>query len=100
VVLVAHVVRPRRRDARRRLATALGRALADAGEASARLTEHADELAAAARARHPVPPVALVRDPVELRAELTAVRGQRDARLDARRDRHREAWQRWVEHWR
>lgn len=83
-----------------RRAVALGRELARAGEAAERLTAHADELAEAARARHPVPPPALVRDRAEIRAELAAVRVARDARADARRARQRQTWERWSQHWR
>lgn len=83
-----------------RRAVALGRELARAGEVTGRLVDRADELAEAARARRPVPPVALGRDPAGPRAQLAAVRAERDARADARALRHRETWRRWVEHWR
>ncbi len=83
-----------------RKAIVLGRELARAGEVAERLTAHADELAAAARERHPVPPPALLREPGEIRAELAAVRAARDARADRRRARHRATWEAWSEHWR
>jgi membrane-bound ClpP family serine protease len=80
----------------KRLAAAAGRA----SEAAARFSEHADELADEAAARHPVPPVALLRDREELRADLEAARAARDRRLDERHARLRRVMDRWPQHWR
>lgn len=79
---------------------ALARAAARAAEASARITQDADALADEAAARHPVPPVALLRDRTELRADLEAARDARDRRLDERHARLRRVMARWPEHWR
>ena len=75
----------------KRLAAAAGRAV----EASTRITQDADRLADEAAARHPVPPVALLREPGELRADLEAARAARDRRVDERHARHQLAWARW-----
>ena len=78
----------------------LARAAARAAEASARFTQDADALADEAAGRHPVPPVALLRDRTELRADLEAARQARDRRLDERHARLRRVMARWPEHWR
>lgn len=83
-----------------RRAVALGREVARASEQTARLGELADEYAAAARERNPVPPVALGREPAELRVRLAGVRAGRDRRRQERAARHREAWAGWSAHWR
>lgn len=82
-----------------RKAVELGREAARASEALARLSERADELAEESRARHPVPPPALARDPAELRADLTAAQERRDQRKDQRTQRHRLTWDEWAQHW-
>ncbi len=78
---------------------AVVRAAAAASDAAARLTEHADERAAAARRAHPVPPVALLRDRDELAAEFRDAQDARDRRADARRARNQETMQRWRRVW-
>ncbi len=79
---------------------ALARAAGRAAEAAERFTRDADTLATEAAARHPVPPVALLRDPAELRADLEAARDARDRRIDERHARLRRVMARWPEHWR
>jgi hypothetical protein len=83
-----------------RRAKAFGRAAATVSRAAGRLSDGREELAAAARARHPVPPVALSRDRSELRADLAAARDARDRRLDARHARYRLVMRRWLDVWR
>lgn len=78
----------------------LGRAASRASQVVERLSARSDELAEEAAARNPVPPVALVRDRVEIRAELAAARAARDRRLDERHARYREVMARWREIWR
>lgn len=79
---------------------ALAHAASAASDAVARLSDDQDGLAAAAREAHPVPPVALVRDRVELRADLEAAREVRDRRADARHARYRQVMRRWQDVWR
>ena len=74
----------------------LGHAVSGASDAVTRLSAHADELADAA----PVPPVALVRNKEELRADLAAARAARDRRLDERHARYRQVMARWRDIWR
>jgi hypothetical protein len=78
----------------------LARAAGRATDAASRFTEHADELAADAAARHPVPPVALLRDRAELRADLQAARAARARRLDERHARLRGVMAHWADYWR
>jgi len=83
-----------------RRAKAVGRATSRASRAFEHLSAHADELAQEAARRHPVPPVALLRERDELRADLAAARAARDRRLDARRARYRVVMARWLDVWR
>lgn len=78
---------------------AFRRAAAAASGAVARLSDHRDELTAVARRRHPVPLVALSRDPADLRADLAAARAVRDRRIDARQARYRLVMDRWRDLW-
>ena len=78
----------------------LARAAARASRAAGRLSERSDELTAAAEAAHPVPPVALLRDRAELRADLEAAHAARDRRIDARRAGYRQVMRRWRDVWR
>jgi hypothetical protein len=77
-----------------------GHAAAAASAAGARSSARADELAAEVSARHPVPAVALLRDPGEIRTDVAAARAVHDRRVEARRARHRIVWTRWREVWR
>lgn len=78
----------------------MARAAGRAAGTAARFTQDAERLDAEAAARHPLPPVALLRDPVELRADLEAARDARDRRIDERHARLRRVMARWPEHWR
>ena len=79
---------------------ALAKAAGRAADAAARINERADELAAAAEERNPVPPVALLRDRADLLGDLEAARAARDRRLDARHARLREVMAGWLDYWR
>ena len=78
----------------------LARAAGRAADAAGRFGARTDELAAEAAGRHRVPPVALLRDRDELRADVAAARAARDRRRDDRRARQRQVRAHWLDYWR
>ncbi|HEY0117188.1 MAG TPA: hypothetical protein VGC04_00235 [Cellulomonas sp.] len=78
----------------------LAHAASAASEAVGRLSDRQEELTSAARARHPVPPVAFSRDLDDVRAGLAAARDVHDRRIDERHARYRLVMRRWLDVWR